>query len=343
MNKNRKENKMISAAKGIGILLVLIGHFGFIPEVKRFIYLFHMPLFFFLSGYFFKTRSLAELPKYAVSKLKSLYIPFILCNFFALIFHNLFCRIGIYSMDDKFNSVSEMIKSSIKILLCMNMEDIVAPLWFLPILMFVCIGYNFITLLIKNEKAVTLCVGAFFLLAYALMYIGKIGGLFRAEILVGTGMWTFHIGHVYRKNESVISKYSQSAAGILCCILGLILLSLITDVNMIKMRFSNPVFFTLGAVLGINVTLWFASKLQDIDILRHLGNNSLDILEWHYWGAIFITLLQGHIYNIEHTGIVLLTKVKPAWFAAYLLAGLILPLLIIQVKRALKTLIEKAG
>ena len=175
------------------------------------------------------------------------------------------------------------------------------------------------------------------------MYIGKIGGLFRAEILVGTGMWTFHIGHVYRKNESVISKYSQSAAGILCCILGLILLSLITDVNMIKMRFSNPVFFTLGAVLGINVTLWFASKLQDIDILRHLGNNSLDILEWHYWGAIFITLLQGHIYNIEHTGIVLLTKVKPAWFAAYLLAGLILPLLIIQVKRALKTLIEKAG
>ena len=75
MNKNRKENKMISAAKGIGILLVLIGHFGFIPEVKRFIYLFHMPLFFFLSGYFFKTRSLAELPKYAVSKLKSLYIP----------------------------------------------------------------------------------------------------------------------------------------------------------------------------------------------------------------------------------------------------------------------------
>ena len=337
MNKKRKENKMISAAKGIGILLVLIGNFGFIPEVKRFIYLFHMPLFFFLSGYFFKTRRFDELPKYVVSKLKSLYIPFVLCNFFALIFHNLFCQIGIYSMDDRFSNVSQIVKYSIKILLCMKMEDIVAPLWFLPILMFVCIGYNCITLLIKNEKVVTLCVGAFFLLAYILIYLGKIGGPFRAEILVGTGMWVFRLGHIYSEKESLIKKYTQSPIGILCCIWGLVLLSLFTDVNMIQMRFSNPVFFTMGALFGINVTLWCASKLQDVDILRYCGNNSLDILEWHYWAAIPISLLQCHIYDIEVIGIVVLSKSKLVWSIAYLVVGIIVPLLIMQIKKILRT------
>ncbi len=47
----------IDIAKGIGILLVAMGHTGLslvAPYLHKLIYSFHMPLFFFLSGYFFK-------------------------------------------------------------------------------------------------------------------------------------------------------------------------------------------------------------------------------------------------------------------------------------------------
>ena len=52
-----KRVEYIDIAKGIGILLVVMGHndFGLVsPFFYKIIYAFHMPLFFFLSGMFFK-------------------------------------------------------------------------------------------------------------------------------------------------------------------------------------------------------------------------------------------------------------------------------------------------
>ncbi len=48
----------LDIARGIGILLVVLGHNdfeAFSPFGQQFIYSFHMPLFFFLSGYFINT------------------------------------------------------------------------------------------------------------------------------------------------------------------------------------------------------------------------------------------------------------------------------------------------
>lgn len=53
----KKRNVAIDIAKGIGILLVIIGH-GSIPSwSKDAIFSFHMPLFFILSGYFFRSET----------------------------------------------------------------------------------------------------------------------------------------------------------------------------------------------------------------------------------------------------------------------------------------------
>lgn len=48
--KNRIE--WIDTAKGIGIILVLLGHADFEP-FSKIIYMFHIPLFFFISGFLF--------------------------------------------------------------------------------------------------------------------------------------------------------------------------------------------------------------------------------------------------------------------------------------------------
>ena len=40
----------IDTAKGIGLLCVILGHLS-IPYLDMWIYFFHMPLFFFLSGF----------------------------------------------------------------------------------------------------------------------------------------------------------------------------------------------------------------------------------------------------------------------------------------------------
>ena len=49
MNLQRR-NPVFDIMRGIGILLVVLGHAGF--PFSGWIYLFHMPLFFLLSGWF---------------------------------------------------------------------------------------------------------------------------------------------------------------------------------------------------------------------------------------------------------------------------------------------------
>ncbi len=48
----RKRLMWLDAARGIGILLVLLGHTS--PSFGKFIYGFHMPLFFIISGFLYK-------------------------------------------------------------------------------------------------------------------------------------------------------------------------------------------------------------------------------------------------------------------------------------------------
>ena len=59
--KSNKRIEIFDIAKGIAIILVVIAHLG-IPEFwRKFIFLFHMPFFFFIAGYFFKEKYYATL------------------------------------------------------------------------------------------------------------------------------------------------------------------------------------------------------------------------------------------------------------------------------------------
>lgn len=71
--EKRIEN--IDIAKGIGIILMVIGHACY-PHIYIFncIYIFHMPLFFFLSGFLFKESSTHKPISYIYKKIKSLYL-----------------------------------------------------------------------------------------------------------------------------------------------------------------------------------------------------------------------------------------------------------------------------
>ena len=51
-----KRIEWIDIAKGIGIILVVIGHISQIKVLNDIIYSFHMPLFFIISWYLYKRK-----------------------------------------------------------------------------------------------------------------------------------------------------------------------------------------------------------------------------------------------------------------------------------------------
>jgi Fucose 4-O-acetylase and related acetyltransferases len=85
--KNPVRMAWADIAKGFGILLVVAGHMPTIPSnVRLWIFSFHMPLFYYLSGYFAKPNK-KTMKLFMLSKLKSLLLPylvysmvFILCD-----------------------------------------------------------------------------------------------------------------------------------------------------------------------------------------------------------------------------------------------------------------------
>lgn len=72
-----KRIEYIDIAKGIAIIMVLLGHIDLCPiGLKSSIYSFHMPLFFILSGYFMKEGIEIRL---LIKKLfKSLMVPYLI-------------------------------------------------------------------------------------------------------------------------------------------------------------------------------------------------------------------------------------------------------------------------
>lgn len=66
--------KWIDALKGLGILLVVAGHI-FVGDVSRFIYVFHMPLFFIVGGMLFDIRP--DKADFFYRKVTHLIVPYI--------------------------------------------------------------------------------------------------------------------------------------------------------------------------------------------------------------------------------------------------------------------------
>ena len=70
-------------AKGFGILLVILGHLGVGP-LGAWIYSFHMPMFFFLSGYCFHIRT--PFVAFLRRKLKTMVVPYFLLGIPIILF-----------------------------------------------------------------------------------------------------------------------------------------------------------------------------------------------------------------------------------------------------------------
>ena len=70
-------DESITIAKAIGIILMVVAHAGIPDMFNHFIVMFHMPLFFFVSGYCFKEKYLSTPAVFVLKRIKGLYVPFV--------------------------------------------------------------------------------------------------------------------------------------------------------------------------------------------------------------------------------------------------------------------------
>lgn len=132
--------------KGIGIMLVIIGHLGhgfgwLIPAI----YTFHMPLFFILSGYFYKEKKVTEL---LYRDFRSLLVPYLLVTAITVTY-GIVIGIWKHAPEKVLYWVNSFLNAGIK-------DSGIGPLWFLLAMFWCRFFYNLLYKVVKRIPGLTI-------------------------------------------------------------------------------------------------------------------------------------------------------------------------------------------
>ena len=171
-------------------MLMVLAHCSNFSCVYNTVYMFHMPLFFIVSGYCFKEKYYSCPHIFAWKRIKGLWWPFAKWSLLFLFFHNLFHDIGIYS--DNYGylgngvhrySKTEIVEHAKSILFQMEgCDSLVGGFWFLKSLFFGSLFSFFLLLCLNriagyfgyNKKAVGVIGGggfASFVASYSILFL----------------------------------------------------------------------------------------------------------------------------------------------------------------------------
>lgn len=183
-----KRINWIDMAKGYGIFFVIIGHL-YIPHISSLIYSFHMPLFFFLSGYLFKKE--IGVKEFIKKKFKGIIVPYLSLGTIIILFDYIWKKYVLLE------SVSLVI-----IIKNFLVQKRTYAIWFLTCLFCVNIIFYFITHMIKSIRVAGVIV---FTLAIVTLIYYRHGGdvcIWNADASL-VALPFFYLGYVMKLSDSI--------------------------------------------------------------------------------------------------------------------------------------------
>jgi fucose 4-O-acetylase-like acetyltransferase len=196
--------------KGIGILLVVLGHSRISAPLHYMIYSFHMPLFFMVSGFFYHSQPPLLYVKKTFSRLIVPWLFFVLLNVLFVSSLNIVAT----------SSFTESISKTIKEIVPLDERCFLLyrSIWFLIVLFFIGNLYNLLTRLL-NHNVLHIVVGLSYLGGYLLQRYINIPFFIDTSISV---LLFYHAGAAlksvsYKHHKVGIEKISAVLFVLLMC------------------------------------------------------------------------------------------------------------------------------
>lgn len=336
--------------KGIGITAIVVGHTAYFGG--KFLYLFHVALFFFITGFFYNEKKYADDPwGYFAQRVRGVWPRYVIYTSVLALLHNFFVKIGIYG-DTPLYSGTTMLTSVMSSVVLQSPEQLQGALWFVPVWVVsaglfggcVWLGNRIETHILSSGPAdserhnlrsalitgaVTLIPGAAGLI-FGLHKTGAILNLHAAPLAVPV-YWCAWMVRRYLPNY-------RSFTGLIGWILSTAFLQGMVlwgyRVNIADVRIPGLMFYVF-TLIGAYHVLSFGSILEKYPPLSPLaalfavlGRHSFDIMALHFTVFKGIDFLYCHFIN--PTGYKALS-VSPVSFRflgpVYILAGILLPVI----------------
>ena len=365
-----KTNKKFLLLSFWGIIFVVLGHCSGLHKNMFFcnifpFYSFHMALFIFISGYFYK-KSPAK--KFFVKKTKKIIISYLIWNLIYGIIVNILKNLGVINYGKDLTLYNIFIAP---FMTYSNQFHFNSPAWFLISIYFVQVIYCIIDKInikdYKINKYIVFIISS--IIASITLKSALNGNNYGIWILITRVSFLFPfycLGQIYKDLEKY-DKLNNIAYYIILIIVQAILLQKYVDLtyNLNTMTFKHPyIIYLLSSITGILFWLRISAIMEpyfgENKIINYIGNNTYHVMMHHMFMFYIVNTFIYAIYKFTgRFGKFDVTAYKKSiWYVynkengalllIYVIIGIALPLLIkymiidkYQINQKFKDLFEK--
>lgn len=267
----------IDYTKSIGIYIVVLGHLPISDQISTYIYSFHMPLFFFLSGYLLKSTQ-TSFGDFIHKKTKTLILPYII---FSILTYAFWLLVGRHFGSDA-NIDIPLYKPAIGIIYASASNNYMIhniPLWFIPCLFVVeLLFYVLRKLPFSIYISLILCaaIGYTYPQVTSLRLPWGIDIAFTAVVFYG-------LGFICKTNNVFTLTKKVKIIGISIFILLIFIVgnSVQGRVDLNSLEFRNIFLFYATALSGIYLCYIISKQFSHNKIITKISNHTLTILALH--------------------------------------------------------------
>lgn len=357
----------VDIVRALGIFCMVAGHCGF--PFTHFIYLFHMAVFFMISGFCFNecnSQSIKNTIAFIKRKFITLWYPFVLWETIYSLLHNFFIKINVYTDNPlildyvggeyikttPYWSRIDMTKNIIKAFFFHGGTQLGGGLWFLAILMQISVIYCIIDCALKKTNlpifvAQWIVSGAFLMIGFVCMKTGcTLAGMDRmfSYYILFHGGYTIRKYNLINKNKMVLTHLI-----ILICSLGVLLFcNSLGSISLSNNSYNDPVFLLVTSFSGYQFLFEIAFFIRKIEcvasVLSCIGLNTLAIVVLHFLSFKIVNYI-GTMFKHQPMCLVAAFPVLytgKGWWIAYCAVGMSVPICLNLWWRKQKARIKKS-
>lgn len=243
--RNIGRDEKIDIYKGIGILCMMMGHIGFGGIIDHSIHAFHMPMFFFISGYLYKDNTTQPFKVWLKKKAGALLVPY-------LVFGIMHYMIWLFMQSYKQEPIS--LEPLIRLFTINTTKlPIAGALWFLTALFFSNVMFYGLRKYIKGSRLQ--CVACIVIVAaghLAVKFLPFRLPLALDAAMIGLGL--FYIGYILKQNMEQKLVYQLFHLRLWQLLLWggviFVLIMLNEDINMRTGQYTYIALFWMNAVMA---------------------------------------------------------------------------------------------
>lgn len=355
---SKLQSDIFSILKAIAIIAVVAGHTLYEP-VSDFVYLFHLPLFYFCSGYLFKDKYADAKWTFVKNRFKRLYIPTLLYGLFFLSIYNLLFDINVYSQHFGYlDSVSHRFVlsdyiSALKQLLICNpgaCGSMLGAMWFVRSILICSIAFCFLVFISKklspNRSDLVLGILVF---SVAILFNWVPFEWYKMPLKpniareMACGVPLMYWGRLFRyvKTERFDKRFLLIG---LFCFIVLVAVSSVGYDNSVGDGWHQTSLLlhyvvSLIGILFAYVCATYIVKTPLVTPLKVVGKYTFEIMALHFIAFKLVSLVQIYIYNYDDTYLSKFPVIEInsyIWWIPYTIVGVGLPLFYVWLKNMKK-------